>query len=388
MSLVNAMGGRLYGVITTMRKLSVILIGLLGVFLVADVYGVMLERLVMPNGFGAEVFARDVTNARQMALGPSGVVFVGSRDSGQVYRIQDFNHDFKADEVVVIASGLYMPSGVAYKDGILYVAEVNRILALENPLEPNTSEIKQRVVFDSLPADSHHGWKAIDFGPDGKLYVPVGAPCNVCEVSAPYGTILRLDLADRTTQIYARGVRNSVGFAWHPSSKKMWFSDNGRDWMGDDVPGCEINRVDKPGQHFGFPYVHAAGIADDTFTVPDDKLEITLPKKVLGAHVAPLGLLFYSGQQFPENFNQRLFVAEHGSWNRTKKAGYRIMTATISDSGEVESYQEFATGWLQGQAHWGRPVDIEQLPDGSLLVSDDYAGVIYRISYQGPEKGE
>ena len=341
----------------------------------------MLDEVSLPPGFDIKVFAAEVPNARQIALGPNGVVFAGSREAGAVYRIRDDDGDFVADSVETILSGLYMPSGVAFKDGVLYVAEVHQVTAYDSPLRGFGEELGKRTVFADLPKDSHHGWKAIDFGPDGHLYVPVGAPCNVCEVSKPYGSILKVDLDTGGTETYAQGVRNSVGFAWHPLSKQLWFSDNGRDWMGDDIPGCEINRVDEPGQHFGFPYVHAAGIPDDSFTAPEG-VKLAYPARVLGAHVAPLGMLFYTGGQYPDEFRNRLFVAQHGSWNRTKKAGYNIMLAAIDDQNEVTSYKEFAGGWLKGQAHWGRPVDIEMLTDGSLLVSDDFAGVIYRISYE------
>ena len=343
--------------------------------------GLMLDEIKLPPGFKIEVFASEVPNARQLALGPPGIVFAGSREAGAVYRLADSDADFIADKTDVIQSGRYMPSGVAYRDGVLYVAEVHQISAIEKPLG-GADDLAAQVVYNELPKDSHHGWKAIDFGPDGNLYIPVGAPCNVCEVAPPYGTILKLDWQSKQAQVYARGVRNSVGFAWHPTTRKLWFSDNGRDWMGDDIPGCEINRVDEPGQHFGFPYVHAAGIRDEGFQLPDG-LKVAYPAKVLGAHVAPLGMLFYTGAQFPADYQNRLFVAQHGSWNRTKKSGYNIMMADIDEHGKLVTYETFASGWLKGQATWGRPVDIEMLPDGSLLVSDDFAGVIYRIHYEG-----
>jgi glucose/arabinose dehydrogenase len=360
-----------------------ILSGLLlsfGLLWTSTALSLMLDNISLPAGFAIRVFADNVPNARQIALGPDGVVFVGSRDAGKVYRLHDADGDFVAEKTEVVASGLYMPSGVAYRDDKLFVAEVNRIISFEQPLGDLAQELSAKVVYDALPSDGHHGWKAIDFGPDNNLYVPVGAPCNVCEVKPPYGSILQIDLESKSATTYAAGVRNSVGFAWHPVTQKLWFSDNGRDWMGDDKPGCEINRVDKPGQHFGFPYIHASGIADDSFKVPHG-LEVSYPAKVLDAHVAPLGLLFYEGEQFPEDYKHRLFVAQHGSWNRKKKIGYDLMMATINADGEVTNYETFASGWRRGQANWGRPVDIAMLPDGSLLLSDDHAGVIYRISY-------
>lgn len=360
---------------------------LLGLSLIwaSSAHSLILDNISLPPGFVITVFADDVPNARQIALGPNGIVFVGSREAGKVYRLQDLDGDFVSDETKIVASGLYMPSGVAYRDDTLFVAEVNRVLSFDQVLGEITTEITPRIVYADLPSDAHHGWKAIDFGPDDNLYVPVGAPCNVCEVEPPYGTILQIDINKKSTKVYAAGVRNSVGFAWHPITKKLWFSDNGRDWMGDDLPGCEINRVDSPGQHFGFPYVHAGGVADDAFQTPAN-LEISFPAKVLGAHVAPLGLLFYDGDQFPPQYQNRLLVAQHGSWNRKKKAGYNLMMATISPAGEVTDYTVFADGWLKGQANWGRPVDIAMLADGSLLVSDDQAGVIYRISYLANNK--
>ena len=345
-------------------------------------YALTVDDISLPDGFEIQMFADNVPNARQIAVGPGGVIFVGSREAGNVYRLHDLDGDFVVDKTEVFAGGLYMPSGVAYRDGKLYVAEVNKITMFAAPLSAKVADSEPEIVYKALPSDGHHGWKAIDFGPDNNLYVPVGAPCNVCEVAFPYGSILQIDLDKNAVTVYASGVRNSVGFAWHPRTKKLWFSDNGRDWMGDDVPGCEINRVDRPGQHFGFPYVHADGIADDGFKLPPG-IEVSYPAKVLGAHVAPLGLLFYEGEQFPAEYKDRLFVAHHGSWNRTRKSGYDLMMATIDASGEVTHYETFASGWRKGEAHWGRPVDIAMLADGSILVSDDHAGAIYRIFYSG-----
>jgi glucose/arabinose dehydrogenase len=240
------------------------------------------------------------------------------------------------------------------------------------------------VVFDKLPSDGHHGWKFIAFGPDGALYIPVGAPCNVCEVKDPYGTILRLDVATGALEVIARGVRNSVGFDWHPRTQELWFSDNGRDMLGDDVPPGELNRIAQTGRHFGFPYIHGGDIVDPEFGKASETVSFEKPAWQLGAHVAPLGMMFYTGREFPEEYRGSLLVAEHGSWNRSRKVGYRVMRAVFDPDAAISSYVPFITGWLQGEAYWGRPVDFEQLPDGSVLVSDDHAGAIYRISYDTP----
>ena len=340
-----------------------------------------LERLTVPPGFNIAVYSSEVPNARQMALGGSGTIYIGTRGEGKVYAVVDQDGDAIADAVYTIAERLFMPSGVAYRDGTLYVAEINRIIAFDDIDRRLVDPPAPRVVYDALPSDKHHGWKFIDFGPDGALYIPVGAPCNVCEVSDPYGTIFKWDMDSKQTTVIARGVRNSVGFAWHPRTAAFWFSDNGRDWMGDDRPGCEINRVATAGAHFGFPYEHADGIADDTYGRPEDSPPLVRPAYTLDAHVAPLGMMFYTGDAFPDDYHQRLLVAEHGSWNRSKKSGYRVMSAVLNDAEKIVAYEPFVSGWLVGQANWGRPVDLLQLADGSVLISDDYAGVIYRVSY-------
>ncbi|MFT4560989.1 MAG: glucose/arabinose dehydrogenase [Gammaproteobacteria bacterium] len=342
----------------------------------------MLEHLKLPPGFSVSIFASGIPNARQMAKGDRVALFVGSRRAGTVYAVLDSDDDDRADRVVVIARNLYMPSGVAYRNGTLYVAEVNRIIAFDDIEQNLDAPHEPRVVYEQLPDDSHHGWKFIDFGSDGKLYFAVGAPCNVCSVDDPYGTIQRLDISNATTEVVARGVRNTVGFAWHPVTDQLWFTDNGRDMMGDDTPPGEINRITEFGQHFGFPFVHGVSIRDPEFGQQASLNDFTKPAFALGAHVAPLGPLFYVGSQFPKQYQGNLFVAEHGSWNRSRKSGYRIMRAQFDAQGNIASYEPFLTGWLLGEAHWGRPVAMLEWSDGSMLVSDDHAGVIYRISYQ------
>ncbi|WP_076543256.1 sorbosone dehydrogenase family protein [Shewanella sp. UCD-KL21] len=341
-----------------------------------------LENIKLPPNFTIEVYAESVDNARQMALGDNGTLFVGSRRAGNLYALIDSNNDMKADRQIVVAKDLFMPSGIAFHNGSLYVAEVDKIWRYRDIEKHLPNVPAPELVYDKLPNKAHHGWKFIKFGPDGKLYIPVGAPCNVCESELPFASILKLDVETKQTTIVAKGVRNSVGFDFHPDTGELWFTDNGRDMMGDDLPDDELNHVTEIGQHFGFPYVHNADIADPEFV--NDKLAKlnTPPVLNLGAHVAALGMEFYQGQQFPASYKGDIFIAQHGSWNRSSKVGYRIMQVTL-DGNKVSDYQPFATGWLQGEQSWGRPVAVLTMADGSLLVSDDAANAVYRISYSG-----
>jgi len=236
-------------------------------------------------------------------------------------------------------------------------------------------------VSDRFPSDTQHGWKFIAFGPDGKLYVPVGAPCNICEPDADrYATIMRMNRDGSGLEVYARGVRNSVGFDWDPATGELWFTDNGRDWLGDDAPPDELNRAPKPGMHFGYPYCHGGMIPDPEYGHRRPCHDFTAPEQNLGPHVASLGMRFYTGKMFPPSYRNQIFIAEHGSWNRSSKIGYRVTLVRL-ENGKAIAYEPFATGWLQGEKAWGRPADVLVMADGSLLVSDDYAGAIYRISY-------
>ncbi len=323
---------------------------------------------------------------QSMAISENGIVFVGNRQEKNVYALVDENADGKADFKFILAEGLRMPNGVAYKNGDLYVAEVSRILRFKD-IKNNLTTPKYEVVYDGYPTDGHHGWKFIAFGPDGMLYVPVGAPCNICEKENPiYASITRLDVnkPEAKPEVYAQGVRNTVGFAWHPVSKHLWFTDNGRDMMGDDVPDCELNRATAKGQHFGYPYWHAGTVKDPEFgSKGKDASAYVAPAAKMGAHTAPLGMRFYQGGMFPTTYKNNAIIAKHGSWNRSKKSGYEVVMAKIDASGKVTGQEVFASGWLNPttQDVWGRPVDVQELPDGSLLISDDMANCIYRVTY-------
>jgi glucose/arabinose dehydrogenase len=344
-----------------------------------------IELIKLPPGFSISIYA-EVEDARSMALSPGGTLFVGNRSEDKVYAVKDTDGDFKADKKWVIASGLNMPNGVAFKDGDLYVAEVNQIHKFSGIESKLAAPGKSQIVYDKFPTEKHHGWKYIAFGPDGKLYVPVGAPCNICESKdAVYASITRMNADGTGLEVFASGVRNTVGFTWHPETKNIWFTDNGRDMLGDDVPPCELNTASKAGMHFGYPYCHGGIIKDPEFGSKRPCADFTKPVQNLGAHVAPLGLKFYTGAMFPADYRNQLIVAEHGSWNRSKKSGYKLSLVGVDKANNATRYTNFATGWLdeEKQKAWGRPVDVLLLPDGSMLVSDDHAGVIYRIVYKG-----
>lgn len=340
------------------------------------------QQIKLPPRFRISIYAENIPNARSMELSESGILFVSTRTAGNVYALIDNNKDFKVDEVITIASGLDMPNGVALKDGDLYVAEVSRIIKfpqIENNLRNNPEFI---VVRNDFPTARSHGWKFIKFGPDGKLYVPVGAPCNICLSDDPrFASIMRMNSDGSELEIFAHGVRNTVGFDWHPVTNELWFTDNGRDMLGDDIPPDELNRAAVKGLHFGYPFLHGSNILDPDFGSQADTSLYTKPVQELGPHVAALGMEFYTGQMFPEEYRNQIFIAEHGSWNRSKKIGYRVALVRLNGNSAV-SYEPFAEGWLQGESVSGRPVDVEQMPDGSLLVSDDFANMIYRITYQ------
>jgi glucose/arabinose dehydrogenase len=347
---------------------------------------VQLDKLKLPEGFSIDVWAAEVPNARSMAVSESGIVFVGNRQEKNVYALVDEDGDGKADSKYVLANDLRMPNGVAVKDGDLYVAEVSRILRFKD-IENNLTKPSYEVVYDGYPDEAHHGWKFIAFGPDGMLYIPVGAPCNICVSEDPiFASITRLDVSKpgAKPEIYAHGVRNSVGMTWHPETKNLWFTDNGRDMLGDDTPDCELNKATSLGPHFGYPYWHAGSIKDPEVGSEGKEASFyTAPEAKLGAHTAPLGLRFYTGDQFPATYKNQLFIAKHGSWNRSTKSGYEVILARLDTTGKVSGQEVMVSGWLDQatQEAWGRPVDVQQLADGSLLISDDVANCIYRLSY-------
>ncbi|MGE0644470.1 MAG: sorbosone dehydrogenase family protein [Nitrospira sp.] len=343
-----------------------------------------LDTIKLPPGFTIALYTNDVPNARGMALGQAGVLFVGTRDKGDVYAVLDKDGDQRADEVLTIARGLQMPVGVAYRQGALYVSAVDRILRFDK-IDARLNDVPPPVVItDRFPKETSHGWKFIAFGPDGKLYVSVGAPCNICEPDPDrYALIGRLNSDGSGFEIVARGVRNSVGFDWDPTTHDLWFTENGRDYLGDNQPPDELNHAAKTGLHFGYPYCHGTTLSDPEYGHKHPCREFRAPAAELGPHVASLGMRFYTGDLFPKEYRNHIFIAEHGSWNRSEKSGYRITMVSRDEQGHTH-YSVFAEGWLQGQHAWGRPVDVLVMPDGALLVSDDVAGAIYRISYSEP----
>ena len=351
-----------------------------------------LSKIVLPPGFHIEVFSDRVPNARELALGGmhdgKGVVYAGSFERGDVYALEiEDNH---VTRVHTIAQGLELPIGVAWHDDTLYVSAVSRIIKFEHIDEHLNDPPQPVVVFDHLPAETHHGGRFLAFSPDGWLYVPVGAPCNVCKRDEnQYGILERMHPDGSGVELMAKGIRNTVGFDFSPADGSAWFTDNGRDNMGDELPSDKLNHLTHPGQNFGFPYCHQGDLPDPEFGSQHPCSDFIPPVANLGPHVATLGMRFYTGKMFPQEYQGNIFVAEHGSWNRSKKIGYRVARVVLTPSGAAQAVSVFASGWLQvdveGREHVsGRPDDVLVMPDGALLVSDDTAGAIYRITYQRP----
>ena len=335
-------------------------------------------KLKLPPGFNIEVYAAGMANARSLALGDKGTVFVGSRLVDKVYAIE--NKDGKR-AVKVIASGLYRPNGVAFKDGTLYIAELSKVSKIEKVEDNLESPPKPTLIYDKLPKDEAHGWKFIAIGPDNKLYVPVGQPGNNVLHGEDHGQIRRMNLDGSGAEVYVRGVRNTVGFDWNPENKQMYFTDNGRDWLSESVPEDELNRVTKQGEHFGAPYCLQGNIIDQELGWGKDCKDYTAPVGLMGPHVAALGMRFYTGSMFPKAYKNAIIVARHGSWNKSNKQGGDVVVVKLNKDGTVKSMEPFITGFLEDNKYIGRPVDVMQLKDGSLLVSDDWNGAVYRITY-------
>lgn len=343
--------------------------------------GAQLERMTLPTGFSISVYEENVPGARTLAFGEKGTLFVGTDKEGKVYGIPaHMGAQPGKKDVFVIAEDLQNPHGVAFRDGALYVAERSRILRfddIENHLDRPPAPV---VIYELGLKYAHHGLRVIHFGPDGRLYVSIGVPCNICMTEFDrYGVIIRLD-GQGKSEVFARGIRNSVGYDWHPETHELWFTDNGRDLLGNDTPPDELNHAPVAGMHFGYPYCHAGELPDPEFGLRSHCDDFTGPAQKLGPHVAALGMRFYTGHQFPASYRNRIFIAEHGSWNRNPKLGYRVTMVTLNGN-KAAKYEPFVEGWLQGNSAWGRPVDVIVAPDGALLVSDDKKGAIYRISY-------
>ena len=342
-----------------------------------------LDALQLPPGFGIAVYADGVRDARELARGTNGTVFVGSGDAGRVYALTDAGGDARPARVRVIASGLQNPIGVAFHQGDLYIGAISRIFVLRDIEHHLDAPPKPELITDKLPDKTHHGGKFIAFGPDGRLYVPVGAPCNVCAPGDAFAKLLSMKADGSDWRDVASGIRNTVGFDWQPATQQLWFTDNGRDLLGDDLPSDELNRITRTGEHFGFPYCHQGDTLDPEFGSGKSCANYTAPVAKLGAHVAALGMRFYTGSMFPADYRGAVIVAEHGSWNRSKKSGYRVVAVRVGGARAGEQ-TVLVDGFQHDEQAHGRPADVLVMPDGALLVSDDLAGAVYRVSWSKP----
>jgi len=339
-------------------------------------------KLKLPRGFNLEVYAAGLTNARSLRVDDKSNVYVSTRLLGRVYAVSDKNGK---KEVKTIATGLNSPNGIALHNGTLYIAEINKISKIDNVADALDNPLKPTVIYDDLPSDAPHGWKFLTVGPDNKLYFNVGAPCNICMPSDRHAQIRRINLDGTGAEVVARGVRQIVGFDWHPMMKVLYFTENQRDWLSEDQPQDKLNRLLHPGQdNFGFPYCDGGDIPDPQYGWGHSCDEFTKPIAQLGPHTAPLGMRFYTGKMFPKDYRNAIFIARHGSWNRSKKIGADVVVARLNPDGTVKSIEPFMTGFIQDANYVGRPVDMEWLKDGSMLLSDDYNGAVYRITYGPP----
>ena len=345
----------------------------------------IVNNLIIDSRFSVEIFASDIDSPRQMAEDGEGRIYVGSRRSGDIFALIDSDNNGQIDEKVLIANNLTFATGISFYDGDLFFSEINKIWKIENINSYFNSDLKllpEKILITSdLPSDEWHGWKWIKHDKKGNIYTNVGAPCNICLSENPqYASILKYQ--DSELNYIAKGVRNSVGFDFHPASKLLFFTDNGRDWLGDDSPSCELNRVDFDGQFFGYPFKHASNVVDPEFGHINPGYDFVDPILELGAHVAPTGISFYNADMFPAKMKNNLFIVLHGSWNRTEKVGYKVIRVEIDESGNVINTNDFITGWLKNGKVFGRPSAPLVRNDGSLLLSDDKANVIYQVTYQ------
>jgi glucose/arabinose dehydrogenase len=345
---------------------------------------VPLEKLQLPKRFEVSIYASGLDTPRQLALADNGVVFVGTMHD-KVYALEPSADLKKTDKINIIAEKLNYPNGVAFKDGSLYVAEIQRISEYTDILDHLQAPLPSKVISTALPDKTWHGFRYIKFGPDGWLYMGIGMPCNSCiQDDKRLGTLSRISLNHpEKLEVFAHGLRNSVGFAWNPVDHVLWFTDNGQDMLGDDLPPEELNQAPKPGMDFGFPYFYGDNVPAPHYKGLKSSQGMTPPVLALPAHAAPLGMTFYSGNLFPADYKDSIFVALHGSWNRSKKSGYQVVRVTHQGE-KVKGFETFISGWLENnQQVWGRPVDVLVMPDGALLISDDMSGVIYRVDYKG-----
>src|SRR5262245_12341329 len=341
-------------------------------------------QLKLPKNFHLEIFASGVPNARSLRVSDKGTVFVSTRTLGRVYALVDNNGK---RELKTLATGLNSPNGIALHNGTLYIAEIDKISKIDNIESQLDNPPKPTVIYSDLPNDAPHGWKFLTVGPDNKLYFNIGAPCNICMPPATHAQIRRINLDGSAMEVVARGIRQVVGMDWHPLLKQMYFTENQRDWLSEDEPNDKLNRLARPGQdNFGYPYCDGGDIPDPQFGWGHSCNEFTKPVAQLGPHSAPLGMRFYTGKMFPPQYRNAIFIARHGSWNKTHKIGGDVVVAHLNADGTVKSVEPFITGFLvDGSKYVGRPVDMEWLKDGSMLLSDDFNGAVYRITY-GPQR--
>jgi len=366
-----------------MKLWNIFILSFLGIITSSNVFS-NIQQLRLDPGFTVSIFASDLDQPRQMIESKNGMIFIGER-SGQIIALLDSDGNGQADSKRVIADDLTYSTGVSIFEGDLYFSEISKIWKIqdiENWLQNNSSGFPEKIlVTQDLPEDKWHGWKWLQHNAEGDIYTNVGAPCNICLSENPqYASIIRL--RDDNWEYVARGVRNSVGFDFHPETSKLYFGDNGRDWLGDDSPACELNRVDEDGLFYGFPYQHALNVKDPEYGDLESGYDYVDPILELGAHVAPTGLAFYDGEMFPKKYKNNIFITLHGSWNRSKKVGYKVIRVVLDGEGDVVDTKDFISGWLDGETVLGRPAAPLVISDGSLLISDDKANVIYRITYK------